>query len=138
VGVHHDQLRVAEPGLGDAALDRRLALRLGHVAHDPTGFVRDLAARVVEKLAAYDDAYALTTIAGGMRLEEYLRTRTFELVVHGFDIAAACGVDPDVASEPLIDAATLAAEVAVRAGRGPALLMALTGRSRLPEPFSIV
>jgi hypothetical protein len=114
---------------------RQAGLALGD---DPTGFVRDLAARVVEKLAAYDDAYALTTIAGGMRLEEYLRTRTFELVVHGFDIAAACGVDPDVASEPLIDAATLAAEVAVRAGRGPALLMALTGRSRLPEPFSIV
>ena len=29
-----------------------------------------------------------------MRLDEYLRTRTFELVVHGLDIGAASGVDP--------------------------------------------
>ena len=47
-----------------------------------------------------------------MRLDEYLRTRIFELVVHGFDIEAASGVDPAFADEPLVDATTLAAEVA--------------------------
>ena len=91
-----------------------------------------------DRLAAYDDGYLLTTIAGGMRLGEYLRTRIFELVVHGLDIAEACGVDPGFAEEPLVDAATLAAEVAARSGRAPGVLLALTGRGALPPDFTIV
>jgi mycothiol maleylpyruvate isomerase-like protein len=114
---------------------RQAGLALGD---DPGGFVRGLATRVSEKLAAYDDAYLLTTIAGGMRLDEYLRTRTFELVVHGLDIAAASDVDPVFADGPLVDASTLAAEVAARSGRAPDLLLAVTGRGSLPADFSIV
>ena len=64
-----------------------------------------------------------------MRLGEYLRTRTFELVVHGLDIGAASGVDPGFARAPLVDATGLAAEVAVLTGRGPDLLLAMTGTS---------
>jgi hypothetical protein len=105
---------------------------------DPAAYVAALAARVREKLDRHEPAYLLTTIAGGMRLDEYLRTRTFELVVHGLDIAAACGVEPAFAPEPVLDAADLAAEVAVRAGRGSDLLRAATGRAPLPAGFSIV
>jgi uncharacterized protein (TIGR03083 family) len=105
---------------------------------DPAGFVRVLAARVVAKLAGYDAAYGLTTIVGGMRLDEYLRTRTFELVVHGYDIANACGIDVDHDPAALADATTLAAEVAVATGRGRDLLLALTGRHGLPARFSVV
>jgi hypothetical protein len=105
---------------------------------DPAAFVRDLSTRVGRKLASYDDGYLLTTIAGGMRLEEYLRTRIFELVVHGVDIAGSCGADPAFAEEPLVDAATLAAEVAARSGRAPDVLLALTGRASLPADLSIV
>ena len=94
---------------------RQAGLALGD---DPASYVADLAARVREKLAGFDAAYLLTTIAGGMRLDEYLRTRTFELVVHGLDIGAASGVDPAFAQGPLVDAATLAAEVAALSGRG--------------------
>lgn len=105
---------------------------------DPTSYVATLAVRVREKLTAFDPAYLLTTIAGGMPLDEYLRTRTFELVVHGLDIAAACTVEPAFSPEPMVDAATLAAEVAVRSGCGSGLLLALTGRDSLPAGFSIV
>jgi len=105
---------------------------------DPAGFVRDLAARVEATLPSYDDDFLLTTIAGGMRLDEYLRTRTFELVVHGLDLAAASGVDPAFPAGPLVDAATLAAEVAVLGGEGPDLLLAVTGRRPLPAGFSVV
>jgi len=63
---------------------RRAGAALGR---DPAPFVRDLASRVSRELAGYADDYVTTTIAGGMRLDEYLRTRTFELVVHGLDIA---------------------------------------------------
>jgi uncharacterized protein (TIGR03083 family) len=105
---------------------------------DPAGFVRDLATRVEATLAGFDAAYVLTTIAGGMRLDEYLRTRTFELVVHGYDIAVATGTTIDPAPAAVVDAATLAAEVAAVTGRGRDLLLAVTGRRGLPAGFSIV
>jgi hypothetical protein len=105
---------------------------------DPAGYVAALFGRVRDKVDAVDPSYLLTTIVGGMRLDEYLRTRTFELVVHGLDIAAATGVEPELAEEPLVDAATLACEVAVTTGRGRELLLALTGRADLPTGFSVV
>ena len=114
---------------------RQAGLALGE---DPSATVRDLAARVREKLAAFEPTYVLTTIAGGMPLEEYLRTRTFELVVHGLDLERACGVAPAFGPEVLTDATTLAAEVAVLTGNGPDLLLALTGRAPLVEGFSVV
>jgi hypothetical protein len=122
---------------GDAIVERgrQAGLALGE---DPAESVRGLASRVRDKLASYDESYLLTTIAGGMRLDEYLRTRTFELVVHGFDIALASGVDPAFGEAPQVDAATLAAEVSVLSGRGRELILATTGRRSLPEGFSIV
>ena len=78
----------------------------------------------------------LTTIAGGMRLGEYLRTRTFELVVHGLDIERGLRGRAGIRDDALVDAATLAAEVAVMTGRGPDLLLALTGRAGLPAGLS--
>jgi Mycothiol maleylpyruvate isomerase N-terminal domain len=105
---------------------------------DPAGFVRELLTRVGARLATYEDGSLLTTIAGGMRLDEYLRTRTFELVVHGFDIAVACGVDPAFEPAPQLDASALAAQVAVLTGRTRELLLAVTGRAGLPDGFSIV
>ncbi len=136
-------LTIAESGgaNGPEVLERgrQAGLALGA---DPAGFVRGLATRVRQKLTTYDDGYVLTTIAGGMPLGEYLRTRTFELVVHGLDIERACGVGPRVGpasgSSALVDATTLAAEVAVLSGRGPDLLLALTGRAPLAEGFSVV
>jgi hypothetical protein len=132
---------LAIAGIGEADRDavvergRQAGLALGE---DPAAHVRDLAERVFARLASYDASYLLTTIAGGMPLDEYLRTRIFELVVHGLDIAVASGVDPAFAEPPLIDAATLAAEVAVRSGRGRELLLATTGRQPLPGGFTIV
>jgi uncharacterized protein (TIGR03083 family) len=105
---------------------------------DPTGYVSALRERVATLLPAYADDYLLVTIAGGMRLDEYLRTRIFELVVHGLDIAAATGLDPAFDPDALADATTLAAEVATRSGHGPDLLMALTGRRPFPAGLSVV
>ena len=103
---------------------------------DPAASVRDLAEEVLAKVADFGDGYVLTTIAGPMRLVDYLPTRTFELVVHGLDIGRATGLDPAY-SEPLVaQAVALAGHVAVRTGRGPDLLLALTGRQ--PLGFSVV
>jgi hypothetical protein len=74
----------------------------------------------------------------GIRLHSYLPTRTFELAVHGLDIARAVGVSFALPAEVLEEATMLAARVAVAEGHGEAVLMALTGREGLPPSFSIV
>ena len=98
-------------------------------------------ALLVDATAAMDSAAdddLLTTIVGGMRLAAYLPTRTFELVVHGADIAAATGLVVAFPPEVLAEATTLAARIAVELGKGPEVLAALTGRSGLPAGFSVV
>jgi uncharacterized protein (TIGR03083 family) len=105
---------------------------------DPAAAFR---ARVADALAALNGAQdddLLTTLAGGMRLAAYLPTRTFELTVHGADIAAATGIPVVFPPSVLAESAALAARVAVELGTGPALLAALTGRGALPAGFSVV
>ena len=81
----------------------------------------------------------ITTIAGGMRLSDYLETRTFELVVHGVDIADALGVAPPAFGVEVWRAALeLTAGVVALTDQAPAVVRALTGRAGLPPGFSIV
>lgn len=123
-----DQASIAERG-------RAAGQALGN---DPVGAVSDLVARV-PPLAAHAGDPLITTIAGGMRLRRYLPTRTFELVVHGYDIAAAAGLpDPVFAPAVLAETLALAAVAAADLGNGAVLLRALTGRGQLPADFSVV
>ena len=78
------------------------------------------------------------TIGGGMRAGDYVRTRTFELVVHGIDIAAALGVEPAVPADALRDSLAIAVELAVQGGTGSVVLAALTGRRGLVGDFSVL
>lgn len=105
---------------------------------DPAAAFRALLRTAADALdrAANDDV--IETAAGGMRVVAYLPTRTFELVVHGGDVASATGLPVAFAAPVLAEAAGLAARIAVELGNGPALLAALTGRVALPPGFSIV
>jgi hypothetical protein len=105
---------------------------------DPAAYVAALFRRVRDKVNDVDPSFLLTTIVGGMRLEEYLRTRTFELVVHGLDIDRACGVSAPFDLSAMVDATTLAAEIATATGLGREVLLGLTGRAPLPAGFSVV
>ena len=105
---------------------------------DPAERVAGTVSEVRATLEGFDDDYVLTTIAGPMRLATYLPTRTFELVVHGMDIARATGRPVEHAQECVAEAVALAGAVAVRSGKGQDLLLALTGRAPLPEGFSVV
>jgi len=105
---------------------------------DPAAAFRQRLADAVAALEHAADDDLPTTIAGGMRLADYLPTRTFELVVHGTDIAAATGVPVAFPQPVLAEATALAARVAVQLGQGPAVLAALTGRAPLPQGFSVV
>lgn len=70
----------------------------------------------------------VTTPFGAMRIQDYLRTRTLEVTVHGIDLARATGVDwspPDTGTE---DSLLLLTEISLQSGRGNQLLLALTGR----------
>ena len=105
---------------------------------DPVASVDALVARVLPLVDRPDDPL-ITTAAGGMRLTNYLPTRTLELVVHGFDIAAAAGLEPPgYSNDVLTSVAVTASTAAVRRGLGPVLIRALTGRARLPADFSVV
>jgi hypothetical protein len=103
---------------------------------DPAGHVRALADQVGAVLADVDLDRVVPTFAGGMRLRDYLPTRTFELVVHGLDIAAAVPARWTPPTVALHAAVTLAGDVAVLRGEGTILLRLVTGRE--PGGFSIV
>ena len=105
---------------------------------DPTATVRDLVGAATAALAGARDDDVVAAPVGGMRVRDWLPTRTFELVVHGMDVAAATGL-PDGMREPATaEAAALAARLAVALGDGPAVLRALTGRGALRGGFSVV
>jgi uncharacterized protein (TIGR03083 family) len=95
----------------------------------PAAAVHEIAARVLARLGTCDGTELLTTIAGGMRLVDYLPTRTFELVVHGLDLARALGQPLDVPALPAAEALTLVSELAVTGGQAGPLLLAATGRT---------
>ncbi len=95
--------------------------------------------RTLAQIAAQPVARVLAVHGGrSILLSEYLRTRSFELIVHSMDIARATGIEQVLPMRSVEDAAALAARVAVRQGDGKAILNALTGRIPLPESFSVV
>jgi len=104
---------------------------------DPVAAVDALLARLQQRLPQETDR-AIVTIAGAMRLSDYLPTRTFELAVHSLDLAAACGLEVSLPPEVERAAAELAVQVAVRRGEGVPVLLALTGRAPLPAGYSVV
>jgi Mycothiol maleylpyruvate isomerase N-terminal domain len=124
------------------AADPAVAAR-GHDAgtalgEDPAAAVSEIATRVVPLVERRDGTTLLTTIAGGMRLDDYLPTRTFELAVHTADLAVALGLAPDVPETAAEQALELVTELAVGAGRAGPLLLAATGRAGLPAGWSVL
>ena len=120
----------------DPAVTRRGVAAGEMLGDDPAGAVRLLLDAVTDDLRRVDLDRVVTTYAGGMRLCDYLPTRTFELVVHGLDIAAAVPVRCTPPPAAVQAAVTLAAQVAARRGDGTTLLRLLTGRE--PGGLSIV
>ena len=95
---------------------------------DPAGRFAGLTLQALAALRADDLDRPIVTIAGGMRIRDYLPTRTFELVVHGLDIARAVALETDPPADPLRTTVELAVAAAVTGGHAAALLLALTGR----------
>jgi uncharacterized protein (TIGR03083 family) len=123
----------ADPAVAARGRDAGTAL-----GSDPAAAVSEIAARVLPLVEARDGTELLLTIAGGMRLADYLPTRTFELVVHTADLATALGAPLDVPATAATQALGLVADLAVAEGHAGPLLLALTGRAGLPSGFSVL
>ncbi|MGB2920006.1 MAG: maleylpyruvate isomerase N-terminal domain-containing protein [Mycobacterium sp.] len=125
-------------GMGTAAIVERGRQAGRDLGADPVAAISTLVARVRSDLDGVGDPL-IEVIGGlGIRLNSYLPTRTFELAVHGMDIAGTVCVEFAPPDDVLAEAATLAAHIGVRLGRGPEVLLALTGRAGLPPGFSVV
>ncbi len=96
---------------------------------EPADAVAVIAARVLPLVAAEDGSALVTTVAGGMRLADYLPTRTFELVVHTADLAAALGEPIEVPACAARQALELVTDLAMADGAAGRLLLVATGRS---------
>ncbi|MEU8816996.1 maleylpyruvate isomerase N-terminal domain-containing protein [Actinoplanes sp. NPDC048796] len=125
----------AEAVAASTTLARQAAAEL---ASAPAGLIGDLAGRATQALAAAGDDDVVSTPVGGMRVRDWMPTRTFELVVHGLDVAAAAGLEADFPPDAVSEATLLAARVAAALGDGPAVLFALTGRAPLPKGFTVL
>ena len=105
---------------------------------DPASALADLAERVLQLIDASDGTEIVTTFAGGMRLSDYLPTRTFELAVHTADLAVALDLPADLPATAAAQALHLVAELAVARGLAGPLLLAATGRPGLPHGLSVL
>lgn len=102
----------------------------------PAAAVASLAERTTHALENAPDDSLVASPLGAMALAEYLPTRTFELAVHGCDLAAAVDLPLTVPASAGESAARLAA--ALLGERTGEVLLALTGRRPLPPGFSVL
>ena len=107
------------------------------LGEDPVAAVAAIAARVLPLVDAASGEELVTTIAGGMRLADYLPTRILELVVHTTDLATALGSPAEPPALPATVVLRLVSDLAVADGRAGALLLAATGRA-VPSGFSVL
>jgi hypothetical protein len=117
----------AGPGVAVRGVEAGAAL-----GDDPAAAVAELGQRVLALVDGCDGAELLTTIAGGMRLADYLPTRVFELAVHTCDRATALGLPLDLPPTAAGQALALVSDLAVVGGRAGPLLLAATGRPVRP------
>jgi uncharacterized protein (TIGR03083 family) len=105
---------------------------------DPAAAVVEIVDRVVHLVQTRTGDELLTSIAGGMRLRDYLPTRTFELAVHTCDLAAALGLPLAVPTTAASQVMQIISELTADDPRAGTVLLALTGRTGLPSGFSIL
>jgi Mycothiol maleylpyruvate isomerase N-terminal domain len=95
--------------------------------------VRAASERVLAVVADAPDDAEVGTPFGPQTLDQYLRSRTAELVLHGLDL----GTDVQPPAAALAECGGFLAERAVRQGRGLEVVLALSGRRPLPPHFNV-
>ena len=108
------------------------------IIDDPGLMVRGFAMYVKNKLDELSDDHIMTTPLGGMRLIDYLPTRTFELIIHTMDLAKAVGVDAEPPKSGMESTLQILGQLALYRDHAADLILASTGRRSLPDGFSVL
>lgn len=108
------------------------------LGRNPGRAVAEIAERVVALVHASAADTLVATPVGGMRLIEYLPTRTFELTVHTCDLATALGQQLAVPKSAAAQSLALMSALAADAGLSGTLLLAATGRQPLRNGFTVL
>lgn len=125
------------PGADPATILERGIDAGASLGEEPGAAFSALVEQTLANLETTQDAL-IACPAGGIRLSNYLPTRTFELVVHGLDIARAAGIPAEPPAEALHRAFEVVVDLAGRSGRGAEVILALTGRAALESGFSVL
>ncbi|MEZ5091192.1 maleylpyruvate isomerase N-terminal domain-containing protein [Nocardioides sp.] len=124
---------VAGPSVAHRGIEAGRAL-----GDDPVAALHEMADRVLTLVDGCSGEELLTSIVGGMRLADYLPTRTFEIAVHTTDLAAALGCPAEVPASAAAETLAVLGQVAAADGTAGDVLLALTGRRPLPDRFSLL
>jgi uncharacterized protein (TIGR03083 family) len=135
---YYARVNPAALGMDSSAVVERGRQAGRDLGDDPAATVDGLVSRVLGELSGGGDPLITVISGAGIRLHTYLPTRTFELAVHGLDIARAIAISYALPADVLEEAAVLAARIAATEGHGETVLLAFTGRVELPPSFSIV
>jgi uncharacterized protein (TIGR03083 family) len=135
---YYTMVNPARLGIAPAGIVERGRQAGRDLGGDPATTVDGLVSRVQGELSGAADPLIAVIGGAGIRLHTYLPTRTFELAVHGLDIARAVGISYELPADVLEESTGLAARIAVHEGHGETVLLVLTGRAGLPPSFSIV
>ena len=149
LGTRADEVAAPSPALyfalakqlaGDGADLRRRGVEAGQVlGNDPVNHLRVAHAEAEDALDLLGGEDVLVrTFVGGMRVSDYLPTRTFELTVHTLDIARALGASVTPPQAAVAETLRVAADSALEQGLGVEVVLTLTGREPLPEGRSVV
>jgi uncharacterized protein (TIGR03083 family) len=133
-----DYFRATRAAAADEAVAARGRDAGAALGTDPAAAVAEIAARVTALVDTQTGTELMTTVAGGMRLLDYLPTRTFELTVHTADLATALDVPLDVPASSAAQALRVVSDLAVADGLAGPLLLVATGRQRLPAGYSVL
>ena len=108
------------------------------IIDDPRMMVRGFAMYVKNKLEELADDHIMATPMGGMRLIDYLPTRTFELIIHTMDLAKAVGVDDQPPEKGMAATLEIIGQIALYRGLASDVVFGVTGRGGLSDGFSVL
>ena len=108
------------------------------IIEDPKMMVRGFAMYVKNKLEELSDDHIMGTLTGGMRLIDYLPTRTFELIIHTMDLTKALGVESSPPQRGMETTLQMIGQLALNRGYAQDLILSSTGRDGLARGFTVL
>ena len=120
-----------------AAVAGRAREAVAALGDNPAAAVAEKSDEVVSLVEMTSPDATIGSPAGTMTLSTYLPSRVAELTIHGLDIVRALGAELAVPAPALQESLAFVTGWSVREGKGTLVLLALSGRVRLPQHFSV-